>query len=149
MNVAEFVEIFTEPVQNLTAETEEGLASAALLEEVLGAEKTTLTGVVRQTVSGIKRDLARTRGVVKKATGYSFQVILSFFSLSHHGISFFSAFAKVFFLLFFTFLCIFIFDFLFRISLFSSLFHSSLPSPLHLDLTFLPSLPTSSHLPST
>ena len=83
-------------MQNLTAETEEGLASAALLEEVLGAEKTTLTGVVRQTVSRIKRELARTRGVVKKATGYSFQVILSFFFLSHHGISFFSAFAKVF-----------------------------------------------------
>ena len=46
-----------------------------LLEEVLGAEKTALTGVVRQAVSGIKRELARTRGEVKKATGYSFQII--------------------------------------------------------------------------
>ena len=51
------------------------LPALALLEEVLGAEKTALTGVVRQAVSGIKRELARTRGVVKKATGYSFQII--------------------------------------------------------------------------
>ena len=34
-----------------------------------------MTGVVRQAVSGIKRELARTWGVVKKAMGYSFQII--------------------------------------------------------------------------
>ena len=51
------------------------LPALALLEEVLGAEKTALTGVVHQAVSRIKRELARTWGVVKKAMGYSFQII--------------------------------------------------------------------------
>ena len=47
----------------------------SLLENVLGVESSSLTGLVKQSVNAIKRDLATYRGVVKKATGYSYAVI--------------------------------------------------------------------------
>ena len=47
----------------------------ALLENVLGVESSSLTGLVKQSVNAIKRDLAAHRGVVKKATGYLYAVI--------------------------------------------------------------------------
>ena len=47
----------------------------SLLENVLGRTGTAVTGVVQQAVSAITRDLGTRRGVVKKATGYSYEVI--------------------------------------------------------------------------
>ena len=43
----------------------------------MGVESSALTGLVKQSVNAIKRDLAAHRGVpvVKKATGYSYAVI--------------------------------------------------------------------------
>ena len=51
------------------------LPALTLLENVLGRKDTAVTGVVQQSVSAIKRDMAAKRGVVKKATGYSYEVI--------------------------------------------------------------------------
>ena len=51
------------------------LPALVLLENVLGRPGTAVTGVVQQAVSAIKRDMAAKRGVVKKATGYSYEVI--------------------------------------------------------------------------
>ena len=51
------------------------LPSLVLLEAVLGVTTSAITGVVQQAVTAIKRDLAATRGIVKKATGYSYTVI--------------------------------------------------------------------------
>jgi hypothetical protein len=51
------------------------IPSLHLLEKVLDVEKTALTLAVRAAVSGIKRELAKHRGIVKKATGYSFSII--------------------------------------------------------------------------
>ncbi len=46
-----------------------------LLEQVLGTEVTALNKVVRNGVTAIKRELGEHRGIVKKATGYSYTVI--------------------------------------------------------------------------
>ena len=51
------------------------LPSLVLLEAVLGVTTSAITGVVQQAVTAIKRELAATRGIVKKATGYSYTVI--------------------------------------------------------------------------
>jgi hypothetical protein len=51
------------------------IPSLALLESVLDVEHTALSPLVRGAVSGIKRELAKNRGIVKKATGYSFSII--------------------------------------------------------------------------
>lgn len=51
------------------------IPSLHLLESMLDVEQTALSPVVRAAVSGIKRELAKHRGIVKKATGYSYETI--------------------------------------------------------------------------
>jgi len=51
------------------------LPSLQLLETVVDAEQTALTPAVRAAASAIKRELAKDRGIVKKAIGYDFRVI--------------------------------------------------------------------------
>jgi len=51
------------------------IPALTMLENVLGKENSAISGVVKQSVSAIKRELAQTRGIVKKATGYSYEVI--------------------------------------------------------------------------
>jgi len=50
------------------------MPSLDLLEKVLDVTQTALTPIVRCAVEGVKRDLAKRRGVVKKATGYSWAI---------------------------------------------------------------------------
>ena len=50
------------------------IPALALLENILGVESSSLTGLVKQSVNAMKRDLAAHHGVVK-ATGYSYAVI--------------------------------------------------------------------------
>ena len=51
------------------------LPSLQLLENVLDVEKSVISPQVRTAVGSIKRELAKNRGIVKKATGYSFHII--------------------------------------------------------------------------
>ena len=51
------------------------IPALAMLEELLGVGTSALTGVVRQAVKALKRELAQNRGIVKKATSYSFRII--------------------------------------------------------------------------
>ena len=51
------------------------IPALAMLEELIGVGTSALTGVVRQAVKALKRELAQNRGIVKKATGYSFRII--------------------------------------------------------------------------
>ncbi len=51
------------------------IPSLRLLETVLDMEYTALTTAVCGAVSGITRELAKHRGILKKATGYSFSII--------------------------------------------------------------------------
>ena len=51
------------------------IPALAMLEELMGAGTSALTGVVKQAVKALKRELAQNRGIVKKATGYSFRII--------------------------------------------------------------------------
>jgi len=47
----------------------------AMLEEVVGQTDSALSGTVCSAVTAFKRELALTRGIVKKATGYSYGII--------------------------------------------------------------------------
>jgi hypothetical protein len=51
------------------------LPSLALLEKVLDVEKTAITAGVQSAAGAIRRERAKTRGIVKKATGFPFPVI--------------------------------------------------------------------------
>ena len=51
------------------------LPALTLLENVIGTSTTALSGVVHQSVSAIKRDLSKRRGIVRKATGFSYAVL--------------------------------------------------------------------------
>ena len=51
------------------------IPALALLEKVLDRSPSALTEQVRGAVNSIVREMAKSRGIVKKATGYSFNVV--------------------------------------------------------------------------